>query len=257
MKRKLFTRLLLVSSLVFLLQCAPGGFKSQTAPLKDSSDTDIAKSPSDGTPDNSSEERKKELWNTINAATMTGMDTKISNTPNIDFDRKAGAYLLRIPIISFPEATFDMTFAEYPGLRLYVEFVSSKPYITLFIPVKYVLRNVTEVPAKLPNGDPVPLFPSGEPPSKGILLTPNKERKVYLYLSAEAFGVFVESNFDPTNVGGISLTNLVIPIKDKSQLKNLGYLTLIARKGDHKGGFFVSHRIDPKLGKILDEYYIY
>lgn len=260
MNRKFYSRLLLVSSLVFLIQCSPGSFKSETSPSASSGVDKSGGSDNTGTggTDTSKEDRRKELLEAINNASMTGMAINSStNAPNIDFDRKAGAYLVRVPMIVFPDVGFDMQFPEYPGMRLYVEYVSSKPYITLFIPVKYVLRNVTEVPTKLPNGDALPLFPAGEPPSKAILLTPNKERKVYLYLSAEAFGIYAEASFDPGNIGGVILNMVNIPIQNPEKTKILGHLSYVPKKNNFKGGFFLSHRIDPKLGKILDEYYLY
>lgn len=256
MNRKLYSRLLLAAQAAFLIQCSPGGFKASSDYTNTA--TNDSQSPVNQPPDTNHEARRDALFDAISGASMTGIASNSSGgLPNIDFDRKNGVYLIRIPLIVYLDASFDMTFKDYPGIRLFVEFVSSKPYMTLLIPVKYVLRNVTEVAAKLPNGDPVPLFPAGEPPSKGILLTPDRVNKVYLYLSAEAFGLFTETSFNPRDIGGLILTKFQWPIENKEKTKNLGYLTYVGAKNDYKGGFFVSHRIDPKLGKILDEYYIY
>lgn len=261
MKRKLYTYLFLISSLVFLVQCSPGSFKSEPSPALTSEDP--SRSPSGQTPIDANDElRRKQLYEAIGNATMTGMvaegPSQDSNLPVIKFDRDTGTYLMRIPMTNFSALTgFDLSFPEYPGMRLYLEVIEMKPYITLSIPVKYVLRNVTEVPAKLPNGDRVPFFPAGEGPSKGILLTPNKDKKVYLFLSPEAFGLFAETSFNPVpDLGPVQINEFVYSIRNKEKTKTLGYLTFVAKKGDFKGGFFLSHRIDPKLGKILEEYYL-
>lgn len=259
MKRKLHSRLLLISSMIFLVQCSPGGFRPVSSPV---SDTTKSGSGSDGSgsTEDAAAKRQKELEKIITNADMSGIvDQGVDGSSTvrvIDFDRKNGLYLMRIPMTAFGSVmSLDMTFPEYPGMRLYLEHINSLPYITIAIPVKYVLRNVTEVPAKLPNGDRVPLFMAGEPPSKGILLTPNRERKIYLYLSAEAFGLFAETSFNPLPV---QLNELSIAIRDKggSTKPALGYLTFVPKKGEYNGGFFVSSKIDPKLGKILDEYYL-
>ena len=263
MDRKLFSRILLASSLTFLIQCSPGSFKSENSPTS-SSNTSTSTGGGGSTTDELAA-RRKTLEKVITSASMTGFAMTgalaNSNVPYIDFDRANGNFVIRIPMTTYGSLTsIDMTFPDYPGIRLYMDYISSMPYTTLIIPVKYVLRNVTEVPAKLPNGNAVPLFPAGEPPSRAILLTPDKERKVYLYLSAEAFGLFAETSFNPLasfNVSGVAvqLHDLTFTITNKNNLP-LGYLTLVGEKAPFKGGYFISHRIDPKLGKILDEYYI-
>jgi hypothetical protein len=259
MNRKLHSRLLLISSMIFLVQCSPGGFQPATSPIaeiyKSNSGSTIADTPQD-----TAAKRQRELEKIISNADMSGIvDQGLGSSSTvrvIDFDRKNGLYLMRIPMTAFGSVmALDMTFPEYPGMRLYLEYISSLPYITIAIPVKYVLRNVTEVPAKLPSGDRVPLFMAGEPPSKGILLTPNRDRKIYLYLSAEAFGLFAETSFNPLPA---QLNELTLAIRDKggSAKPALGYLTFVPKKGEYNGGFFVSSKLDPKLGKILDEYYL-
>lgn len=260
MNKKLYSRMLLASSLVFLIQCAPGNFASQNSPTGENSSTSTGGGGNSPTNDPTAA-RRKQLEKVIASADMTGYALAEPTVPYINFDRANGAFLVRIPMTNFGSLTsVDMTFPEYPGMRLYLDYVSSAPYMTLTIPVKYVLRNVTEVPAKLPNGNPVPLFPAGEPPSRGILLTPNKERKVYLYLSAEAFGLFAETSFNPlgiNNIGGmpVQLNDLMFTISNKAN-SPVGYLTFVGEKAPFKGGFFISHKLDPKLGKILDEYYL-
>tara|TARA_B110001454_G_scaffold16046_1_gene14409 strand:+ start:57546 stop:58349 length:804 start_codon:yes stop_codon:yes gene_type:complete len=266
MNGKLFSRILLASSLTFLIQCSPGSFKSENSPTSSSNNsTSTGGGGGGGTTTDDLAARRKTLEKAIASASMTGYALTgaipSSTVPYIDFDRANGNFVIRVPMTNFGSLTsIDMTFPEYPGMRLYIDYLSSMPYTTLIIPVKYVLRNVTEVPAKLPNGNTVPLFPAGEAPSRAILLTPNKERKVYLYLSAEAFGLFAETSFNPLasfSVSGIpvQLNDLIFTISDKNQ-NPLGYITLVGEKAPYKGGFFISHKIDPKLGKILDEYYL-
>lgn len=267
MNRKLFSRLILASTLAFLIQCAPGNFASNSTPVDGSNSSTSTGGGGGGTNTNPTDTaaRRKQLESAIASASMTGYSTTglvpSTTVPYIDFDRANGNFVIRVPLTTWGSITsIDMTFPQYPGMRLYLDYISSQPYMTVIVPTKYVLRNVTEVPAKLPNGNPVPLFPAGEPPSRAILLTPNKERKVYLYLSAEAFGVFAETSFNPLGMFDISgiqvqLNDLTKSIVDKNN-QTLGYITAVGEKAPFKGGFFISHKIDPKLGKILDEYYI-
>lgn len=280
MNRKLYSRLLLASTLVFIIQCAPG-FNSSTLPssgsASDGSNGGLGDDPSDNEPQKR-EARRRELEKIIDNAVMTGYTLDNTTAPVISFDRTKGAYLIRVPMgLDLGITALDMTFKEYPGIELYVEHITinpntanaiSKPFVTLLIPVRYVLRNVMEVPARLPNGDRLPLFAAGEGPSKAILLTPNRDKKVYLYLSAEAFGVFAETGFDPVPdelsgipvLGGIIIDKFEMVHKIYSRTTPkilLGSVTVIDEKPPFKGGFFLSHRIDPQLGKILDEYYLH
>ncbi|MBL7556241.1 MAG: hypothetical protein JNM24_10490 [Bdellovibrionaceae bacterium] len=265
MNRKLYSRMLLASTFAFLIQCSPGAFTSDNAPTNSGSNNSSSTGGGGTTSLDDMAARRKQLEKAISVASMTGYSETSplasSTIPNVDFDRANGNFVIRVPMSLFGTiSSLNVTFPDYPGMRLYVDYISSMPYTTLFIPVKYVLRNVTEVAAKLPNGNPVPLFPAGEPPSRAISLTPDKERKVYLYLSAEAFGLFAETSFDPLgmfNVGGVAIqvNDMMFTIKDKAG-NPMGYFTFVGQKAPFKGGFFISHKIDPKLGKILDEYYI-
>ena len=263
MNRKLYSRLLLASCLAFLIQCSPGGFKAETSPTVSSTDNATKAPTGTTTPDEAAAERRRQLHQIIADTDMTGMINSglLSNSliPGVDFDKAKGVYLIRIPMPNFAAGVaFSMNFKDYPGMTLYMDYVSNKPVLTISIPVKYVLRNVTEVAAKMPSGNRIPMFPSGEPPSKGILLTPNRDNKIYLFLSAEAFGLFIETPFDPLPENPyIHLSEFMVPIMNKGGTIPLGYATVVNKVGDFKGGFFVSYRIDPKLGKILDEYYIY
>ncbi|MBL7542319.1 MAG: hypothetical protein JNL11_00815 [Bdellovibrionaceae bacterium] len=259
MNTKLYSRMLLGFSLAFLIQCAPG-FRPNQSPNTDPSNTGDNNSATHTPSDETAAQHRKALEAIIKNADMTGSVAEgpsASGVVSIDFNRATGSFLLRIPMIVDP-VLLSMSFPEYPGMKLYVEYVNDRPFLTLSIPVKYVLRNVTEVVAKLPNGDRVPYFPAGEPPSKAILLTPNRDKKVYLYLSGEAMGLYAETSFNPVPpISGVIIHELMFSIRGPDKTKPaLGYLTFVPQKGEYKGGYFLSHRIDPKLGKILDEYYL-
>lgn len=264
MNKKLYSRLLLASLLVFTIQCSPGNFKSDSASTVNGNNNNNGggNGAAGGAADAERETRRRELEKQIDEASAPGFASSTPGVPVITFDRVQAAYLIRVPMV-LSILQMDMTFPEYPEMRLYSENLTVqgnlKPFMTVLIPVKYVLRNVISVPTRLPNGDRLPSFAAGEGPSNAILLTPNKERKVYLYLSAEAFAVFAETSFNPVpTIDGITLTLPPIPITaNGDSTRYMGSINMVAEKGPYKGGFFLSHRLDPKLGKILDEYYLH
>lgn len=253
----------LLLALHLLTSCAPGGFSSET----DSSEI-ISKSSTTPPPADSGEDasaiRKKELFDQISNSKMDGYISGAGaytneGYPTVDFRKKDGVFIIRALQPNFNPLIIDIAFKDYPGLRLYSDFQTDPrdstqqlSFLIVEVPAKYIFKSIQQVPAKLPSGDRVPLFPSGEPPSQGILLTPNKDRKAYLYLSGEAFGLFIETSFNPKP---IPLVELIYPIRSKDR-RTIGYLTLVEEKSGFKGGLFFSHRIDPKIGKAIEEYYL-
>lgn len=253
---------LITFTMLTLTNCAPGNFTSESIPSSTNNPSNDPNSPSPGGNDTlaTTPERKKELAGIIEKTNMTGYVAEGyaagSSTPALDFNKSTGEIYVRTPMPLFANlVAFEMEIKKYPGIKVIAETVGSLQYVTVVIPIKYFVRDVTERSAQLPNGE-TPYFPSGEAPTKAFVLTPNKSEKIYLYMNAEAIGIFVETKFDPTNLGGVTLNKLIYAIKNKEQTKIMGFVSLIPASTSTKGGFFGSYRIDPSLSRILAEYYL-
>lgn len=252
--------MVLFFTISLLNNCGPGNFDTYSA---SSSENSPLNDPSPENPDDpfiTTPERKKELQSLIEKTNMTGYVSEgyaVNNSvPTINFNKSTGELYLRIHMTHFTNlVAFEMEVKKYPGIKVIAETISSLPYITVVIPIKYIVRDVTEVTARLPNGE-TPYFPSGEAPSKAFVLTPNKSERIYLYMNAEAIGIFAETKFDPTQLGDVSLNKLIFSIKNKEKTKIMGYVSLIPATNNTKGGFFTSYRLDPNLSRILAEYYL-
>jgi hypothetical protein len=255
---------ILMFTTAFLTNCAPGSFDSQTVSTSNNDNNHSQENPDASDPLNpgkTSEERKKELATIIDKTNMTGFvaDSYGVNTSAraVDFDKTLGLIYIRTAMPLFANiVAFEMEVKKYPGIKVIGETLNNTSYMTVVVPVKYFLRDVTEASVNLPNGE-IPHFPSGEGPSKAFLLTPNRAEKVYLYMNAEAIGVFTETKYDPTDLGDIVLNKLFFAIKNKEKTKIMGYVSLISAKNNTKGGYFASYRLDPNLSRILEEYYLY
>lgn len=142
---------------------------------------------------------------------------------------------------------------KYPGLTYTTEFDSSgRAYLTLTVPLKYIMRGVNGAqPAHLPNGDPLPGMPSGEPPGIAFSVDIQKQVKLFIYLGVGAIAAYVETPLDT----GLNFT-LTVPIKNESQTQVVGFFSVVPPKkeGAHPGGFFLSYKIPPAVAALLDKY---
>ncbi|MCK6597813.1 MAG: hypothetical protein L6Q37_05575 [Bdellovibrionaceae bacterium] len=261
LRSKTYFTLLLLGISITLPHCSSGKFDAQTS-IESSNNKSAQELPGNNdTQDPQNRERRKELAATIESSNFDGYVSQgfsSSNTvPVLSFDKVKGEFKIRIPMPLFANlVAFEMIVKKYPDIKLVGEKINSLSYVAIIFPTKYLLHNVTEAQVTLPNGE-IPYFPSGEQISSAFLLTPDASEKIYLYLNAEAIGVFVETKFDPTNLGDISLTKLIYSVTNKEKTAVMGYLSLISAKNNNKGGFFMSYRLDPKLSRILEEYYLY
>jgi hypothetical protein len=101
-------------------------------------------------------------------------------------------------------------------------------------------------PTTLPNGQPLPFTPGGEPPQVSFLV-PNINRVVRVYLGVNVVGVFVESPVDP-------MINLTFPIRNKAKTETIGYFSTVRRVTPFNGGFFVSLVMPNTIAGLLDDY---
>ncbi|MNT98371.1 hypothetical protein D3C72_2409420 [compost metagenome] len=73
------------------------------------------------------------------------------------------------------------------------------------------------------------------------------EQKPYIYLGANAVGLYIESSYIPS-AGGMTL-----PIKNEAGTRIMGYFTTVPQKGANKGGLFVTLLIPTEIAKILSD----
>lgn len=97
------------------------------------------------------------------------------------------------------------------------------------------------MPAGLPNGDNLPMVPGGKLPHIGTMIG---GKQVDFFLGKGITAMFVPLGFDPP-------LSLVFPIKNQSK-ENIGHIALIGKKGNHKGGVYVSLELPDDVVDALD-----
>lgn len=168
----------------------------------------------------------------------------------VGLDRSRKELLLRMPLGLNSFVTVSSgSFPNYPDIYFATEIDSSgTAYLTVHVPLKYVLRGVTSVASsRLPNGDPLPMIPSGELPGLALDLNSQNKVKFYLYIGVDMLGIYVESPFNP-------YIGLTFPIKNKAETKIMGYISTVPAKSNYQGGFFLSFLLPSEISSVLDQY---
>jgi hypothetical protein len=113
----------------------------------------------------------------------------------LSLDAVKGELLISLPLgksisVNLPE----MPIEKLPGARVYSSTSSDgTKYIVMAIPLKYVLRNVTTIPAgRLPNGDALPNMPAGELPTIAFSVANSSKVKIHLFVGMDAVAIFVD-----------------------------------------------------------------
>lgn len=165
-------------------------------------------------------------------------------------DKANNALLLFLPL----PGAFSSLYIDVPqvkGVQIKTVMDSQqKARVAVSIPLRLIVKDkVTTLPAtKLPNGNDLPMMPSGELPSLGLGLNPNSDNKVHLYFGVNAVGMFIESSFFPAYLG------LTYPLKNAAGTRTLGYFTIVPKSGVHNGGLFLSFILPNDLAKIIDDH---
>lgn len=188
-----------------------------------------------------------DISSSISTGTYSGLQS-------ISIDRNAKAIILRVPLgpnIFITVSNGEV--AQYPGVTYTTEVdANGTAYLTLRVPLKYVLHGVNGIdPLKLPNGDPLPMIPSGELPGLGLSIDTKNNVKLYVYIGVDAVGVYVETPMDV----GIPFT-FTVPVKNKDKTEVVGYFSMIPPKpnGAAQGGFFLSFQLPAQVSALLDKY---
>lgn len=172
------------------------------------------------------------------------------NEKVLGIDKANNALLLYLPL----PGAFSNLYIDVPqvkGVQIKTVMDSQqKARVAVSIPLRLLVKDrVTTLPAtKLPNGNNLPMMPSGELPSLGLGLNPNSDNKVYLYFGVNAVGMFIESSLFPAFLG------LTYPLKNAAATRTLGYFTIVPKSGAYNGGLFLSFILPNDLAKIIDDH---
>lgn len=188
--------------------------------------------------------------------------SEYDKTKTFDLDKTTGDLLVNLPLgLDSSILIGNASVQQLPGVTFSTIIgTDGRTYLQLRVPIKYVLRGVSTLPAgKLPNGDALPLMPAGEYPSLAFQINTNNAqvRNIYLYVGVDAIGVYAESPWVSCYGLPVCLDRLSFPVKNSTGTKISGYFSLIMPKGQSLGGFFVSTVVPPSIAAILDEYFIH
>ena len=232
----------LISTLIIAgsLGCAKSGFQSSSSSATDPGSQDGLSAPLTSQPISD----KIDVSSFISGGSYDKLQT-------VALDRVKKDLLLRMPLGTniFITTGSGSVSTRYPDITFETEMsADGTAYITLRIPLKYVLRGVTGInPQRLPNGDPLPMIPSGELPSLGFTINNQNKVKLYVYLGVDIVGLYVESPFNP-------YIGITVPIKNQAGTKYVGYFSTVPAKSTFQGGFFLSFQLPPDLATLLDKY---
>jgi hypothetical protein len=171
----------------------------------------------------------------------------------IYYDVSEHAILVRVPMPGMT-GSVDVAIPNVPGSRVYIDNTNPVlPVLVVSVPGMYVLGHLGFTPGQvgldptiLPNGQPLPFTPGGEPPRISFLV-PNISRVVRIYLGVNVIGVFAEIPVDP-------IVEITFPIRNKAKTETIGYFSTVRRRTPFNGGFFVSLNMPTRIAGLLDDY---
>jgi len=162
----------------------------------------------------------------------------------LKLDLEEKSLLLRVPVdfeTSFVSGSFPIPGHSDMKLEFATDENDSK-FLQLRVPLRKLLGDAKLPTEKaLPNGDSLPMIPGGKLPHTQ---TKVGSSEVHVYMGRGTFGLFIPTGFNP-------FVTLVFPIKN-SDKETLGHFATVAKKNDHKGGFYVSLTLPEKLKKVID-----
>ena len=172
----------------------------------------------------------------------------------VDLDKKNGVIILMMPMPSGFIFTPSGVFSKYPDITFGPVYdASGKMKIAVRIPVKYILKGLSLVPAAtLPNGDPLPAMPTGQGqlPSLALNFPVNGNTQIVLYIGVDALGLFINL---PSNLALPIPMNITLPLKNSDKSRFLGDLTYVNAKGSYPPGLFIATIIPNDFARILED----
>ncbi len=117
------------------------------------------------------------------------------------------------------------------------------------VPLKYLLQKHgagLQPLGTLPNGQPLPYFPSAEVDGVAITLPAQPKYQVTLYVALKAVAVFV-------SIPGVKVPfGFGYNIVNKAQTRNIGYVALIPNSGTYAAGLYVAAQIPTDVALALN-----
>ncbi len=172
-------------------------------------------------------------------------------TSVIELDKDNKMLILRLPMPANPvllDVYAEIPIPQIEGAKVTFDSLNNGGFVmSVHLPLDVALKGIDFIePAKLPNGDPLPMIPGGELPVLALQVHEEDEVQGYLYLGANIVGIYVTTPFNP-------FIRLTYPIRNKDRSKTLGYFTVLPEKGDFQGGFFTSLSMPDEVARVLEE----
>lgn len=174
----------------------------------------------------------------------------------IQIDPENQALILVLPLPSiFLLNVPSMMIPQLPGAALFpMTQPDGSSSMAVRIPLKYLIRGAQLSNYNtLPNGDPLPFMPVGENRGFAISFPQNPKYRLHLYISANAAAVFVETPDFKLPEQWIILPSLGFRIKNRDKTADVGYFAIVANRGQHSSGVYVSSRLPTEAAILIDE----
>lgn len=177
---------------------------------------------------------------------------EFEQTKCVELDKKNGLIRFLMPLnLNLDLELKSNNISKLPGVTIgtFID-ANGSAFLEIAVPIKYILKRGTFYPdGKLPNGDSLPKMPGDSAPFYEIS-SHSSNRKAYIYMTAEAFGIFVESHSVLANF------SWSWAIKTDSQPRRIiGWLSSVPPKMEYSGGYFLSFRMPADLAAILGKYF--
>lgn len=242
--------LVALMTLTVLAACGgQGGFESVPGGTSSQGSTDGSNSGQGGTAPTPTPPSTPSAYEKLDLNGYVGGGT-YENERVLALDKANNALLLFLPL----PGAFSSLYIDVPqvkGVQIKTVMDSQQnARVAVSIPLRFLVKDrVNTLPAnKLPNGNALPMMPSGELPSLGLGLNPNSDNKLYMYFGVNAVGLFIESSFFPSYLG------LTYPLKNSAGTRTLGYFTIVPKSGNYNGGLFLSFILPNDIAKIIDDH---
>lgn len=182
-----------------------------------------------------------------------GSASNLMGTQGFTIDKNTGMLKVSFDLPANPfGGAVSYPIQQIPGASVSIDVnpANGKWQLTFNIPISALVRGIGPVQlTTLPNGDPLPGVPGGEPPRVGARITKGN-LDMYVYGNVKYFALYYPTPQLDKYMGYIG--NWVFPIKNKDKTKILGYFATVMPKNGFSSGLFISVVFPPELSALLD-----